>query len=1205
MDRVALLKDLQRQVKVLEEDLRERAGHEEFDARLRGEWQAAKDAKRVARAYEVWLEDQVTQAAVAWVLGTVFVRFCEDNALVDEPWIAEAESGTERATDRQGEYYAKYPTHTARDWLLVAFRELGEASTVTAGLFDERYNPLWTITPSEEAARGLIGFWRMPGEGGKGVRHDFRDGEWDTRFLGDLYQDLSEAVREQCALLQTPKIVEKFILELTLEPTIDEFGLEPEYPGARAGVGKGLRLIDPACGSGHFLLGAFHYLLKAWEYKAEGLKRWERWEVIRRVLDGVHGVDKNPFAVAIARFRLMLAAMKEAQEEKLADAPNFEVYVAVGDSLIHGRGAPRGEPGEKVHVFSVEDILEKRFVDADVLGRGSYHAVVGNPPYITVKDPHERDAYRKRYKDVCRGKYALSVPFAALFFQLAARGDENGDGAGHVGQIIANSFMKREFGRDLIEKFFARQVSLTHIVDTSGAYIPGHGTPTVVLIGRNVLPRGAAIRAVLGIRGEPERPKSPEEGLVWRAIDDQVHKPGSESPWVSVVDVERGSFADFPWSLGGGGAVGVMDCLSSSARARLVDSVHRIGVFGMTNADDVMIAPLGAWRRRPLGMEMSMCLVVGDNLRDWVCLVGARAFFPYSSAFELLPIEVSGRHHRWLWPARTTIGDRQTFNRVSYVKEGRPWYEWHQVTVDPGGCAATITLAFVATHNHFVLDHGGRVFNRSAPVIKLPEGATEERHLELLGLLNSSIACFWLKQVSQSKGNGGIGGGISDELWEHRFEFAGTKLQECPLPSKLPLELGRLLDSLAQELAANEPSAICASSTPTRVSLAQVRAEHTRIRARMIALQEELDWQVYGLYDLIPEPARSSYLSPDLDAVPGIALGERAFEIVLARKMAAGEAETQWFARHHSTPLTEIPVHWPDWYRDLVQRRIDLIESNAHINLIERPEYKRRWATDPWDKKEHEALRSWLLDACEDRSLWFDASGFPAPLTVNQLADKLRADPDVVSVAQLYAGADTDLAAVLTEITETEHVPYLSALRYKESGLRKRAQWERTWDLQREEDSTGERLDIDVPPKYASGDYLKVSYWRQRGKLDVPKERFISYPAASPGTDPSMLLGWAGWDHRQAAHALVVILQARSAEWADDAARLTPLVAGLAEVMPWVRQWHQEIDPEFGASPAQVYGDFLATEQQRLGLPDDVLLSWRPTPTARGRRKQQ
>lgn len=139
----------------------------------------------------------------------------------------------------------------------------------------------------------------------------------------------------------------------------------------------------------------------------------------------------------------------------------------------------------------------------------------------------------------------------------------------------------------------------------------------------------------------------------------------------------------------------------------------------------------------------------------------------------------------------------------------------------------------------------------------------------------------------------------------------------------------------------------------------------------------------------------------------------------------------------------------------------------------------------------------------------------PRTLTVNQLADLFRTDEDMHAVAALYAAdhlgkRDLALAQVLAEIVAEEHVPYLAALRYKPAGLRKRAEWEQVWEMQREEDRTGTRLDIPVPPKYSSGDVRKTSYWSHRGKLDVPKERFTSYPSAGADADPSMLLGWAG-----------------------------------------------------------------------------------------------
>ena len=135
----------------------------------------------------------------------------------------------------------------------------------------------------------------------------------------------------------------------------------------------------------------------------------------------------------------------------------------------------------------------------------------------------------------------------------------------------------------------------------------------------------------------------------------------------------------------------------------------------------------------------------------------------------------------------------------------------------------------------------------------------------------------------------------------------------------------------------------------------------------MIAVQEELDWDVYRRYGLLDD-AEVAGLIADPVSVPELKLGERAFEIVLARRMAAGEIETQWFERHRSTPITEIPAHWPEPYKAVVAERIEAIENRRDIALIERPECKRRWQSEPWEVKERAALTSWLLDRCEDRS---------------------------------------------------------------------------------------------------------------------------------------------------------------------------------------------------------------------------------------------
>ena len=195
----------------------------------------------------------------------------------------------------------------------------------------------------------------------------------------------------------------------------------------------------------------------------------------------------------------------------------------------------------------------------------------------------------------------------------------------------------------------------------------------------------------------------------------------------------------------------------------------------------------------------------------------------------------------YLWPARTNLSNSRMFGGKTKLQAGLQWYEYGRLTTDKLRAPLSITFAFVATHNHFVLDRGGKVFNRSAPVIKLPAEATKDDHLGLVGLLSSSTACFWLKQVCHNKGGGG-------EWWEQRYEYDGTKLKQFPVPAERPLALARTLDDLARERADLLPAALAARGEPTADALRDARARAGAIRERMIALQEELDWRCHRLY---------------------------------------------------------------------------------------------------------------------------------------------------------------------------------------------------------------------------------------------------------------------------------------------------------------------------------------------------------------------
>lgn len=219
-----------------------------------------------------------TQSAVHWLLGCVFVRFLEDNDLVDEIWISGPKTdGRDRlneALDNQALWYQQNQHGNDADYLLAVFARTAELPSID-GLFDRTHNPLWSLAPTGLQAMTIRRFFRDRDDTTSELRHDFTDAEWNTRFLGDLYQNLSEFARKRYALCQTPGFVVDFILDRTLTPALDVFGLEHT------------RLIDPTCGSGHFLLAAFDRLFAKWlDREQNGNPRVQA----QRALDAVYGL---------------------------------------------------------------------------------------------------------------------------------------------------------------------------------------------------------------------------------------------------------------------------------------------------------------------------------------------------------------------------------------------------------------------------------------------------------------------------------------------------------------------------------------------------------------------------------------------------------------------------------------------------------------------------------------------------------------------------------------------------------------------------------------------------------------------------------------------------------------------------------------------------------------------------------------------------
>jgi len=268
------------------------------------------------------------------------------------------------------------------------------------------------------------------------------------------------------------------------------------------------------------------------------------------------------------------------------------------------------------------------------------------------------------------------------------------------------------------------------------------------------------------------------------------------------------------------------------------------------------------------------------------------------------------------------------------------------------------------------------------------------------------------------------------------------------------------------------------------------------------------------------------------------------------------------------------------------------------IQQLESREYKRMWRDTERNVDQAEFrnalpatwLRLYLLDQLETT---FESSARSARDLTGALASK----PAIKAIADYLGSAP---APLFKSLLQADAVPFLDACVYTESGREKRASWQQTWEAQRAEDC-GEPASPSIPSGYSQGsrgkskDFASDVYWRLRGKLDVPKERFISYPGCESDEDHEPVYGWAGWNHRQRAVALATLYTQRKREegWKKD--RLQPMLAGILELLPWLKQWHNEPDAEFdGAIPAVQFAQFLDAECAEHGFTFEDLRNWRP-----------
>jgi len=290
---------------------------------------------------------------------------------------------------------------------------------------------------------------------------------------------------------------------------------------------------------------------------------------------------------------------------------------------------------------------------------------------------------------------------------------------------------------------------------------------------------------------------------------------------------------------------------------------------------------------------------------------------------------------------------------------GLKWFEYFCPYEDRHRIPLTIAYPDICTHNHFAATRDNRLFKDTAPIV-VPQ---DQRHgAQLLGVLNASSALLWLKQVCFSKRES------HEAARDTYYEFAGGKVEQLPVPEPVaqalkgksnPLserltdlsreswERGRIMPSLALKKLFEKPGEAYhewnsslpgyepphaeiarpfASADELRSAFQRAIAAREKLRAEMVARQEEMDWLVYEAYGLI-DHAETLTDEDDLRL-------QREQRPFCLWEQAEGE---------YDAAVALVPSGWSDAKRRLWRERLALIRDNEHVRRIERPVYKRRW----------------------------------------------------------------------------------------------------------------------------------------------------------------------------------------------------------------------------------------------------------------------
>ena len=334
-------------------------------------------------------------------------------------------------------------------------------------------------------------------------------------------------VKKAGGVFYTPTYIVEYIVKETVGNLLS--GKDPK-------VVADIHILDPACGSGSFLLGAYQYLLDwhlAWYMDnlvpllANGAKmtdpavlallpvkpapaksgrgrkkradeyilpvyqvtdtdwRLTTEEKKRILLNNVYGVDIDPQAVEVTKLSLLLKVLEGEKSERIGKQltiagervlPSLHENVKCGNSLV----GPDIYNDVQVTLDDEETIFRINAFDwgrafPAIMQAGGFDAVIGNPPYVRMEE-------FKDIKDYLKQHYSVHEERSDLYAYFVEKGHNLARKSGFFGMIFSNKFLKAKYGKPLREHL-AKEARIRDIIDLAGLPVfPNATVRTIILI---------------------------------------------------------------------------------------------------------------------------------------------------------------------------------------------------------------------------------------------------------------------------------------------------------------------------------------------------------------------------------------------------------------------------------------------------------------------------------------------------------------------------------------------------------------------------------------------------------------------------------------------------------------------------------------------------------------------------------------------------